>query len=572
MSSDSSEGLNTSQLSPSFSPSSSSNHLPHTPYSPKPQLVYHPPHDAVDNQLNQKLSLLQQPPYILHESSAPPYSQQPHTEPDQEESSAPIHDPIQQQIIELEQDPTSAPIDDEDNISLAAPIYDPTAVAAPYLTYHQEPTCDQVDTSRTHRNRTALIAFIVQLVAFLSMSIYAIVLWVSNVYYGGQTGLMPGVSKTMAPVFFYAILLMAFMDRFPKQAIDSGFALSMFSVSATIVVTWNQEGTIGFWMIVLLGCLVVLLPACWYYLRRRIPFTSALLKSTSTLSREHRSIRVLSYIGLGVQLFLTLLFSLITSAGFLYVSELAPEGYRALGALCYLSYFWTSQVITNIVYATVAGVSSAHYLPSKNLSENSFKTILKRVCTTSLGSICYGSLIITPVQIVRSVSNRLRTSTDDGDVYCVSCLDALIGCVRGFNTSINKYAFYDVATYGKPFLPAARDTWSSIESRRIDVLLRDYTLGYVLLVHAIFYAVLCFSIGVEFSEFGSLYFVAAGCMAIQIVFTAGAAADASAASALVALAKDPLVFAKTNADLFAELREAYPASSFGLVVIIPGVP
>ncbi|KAF9383243.1 putative choline transporter, neither null mutation nor overexpression affects choline transport [Podila verticillata] len=472
MSSDSSEGLNTSQLSPSFSPSSSSNHLPHTPYSPKPQLVYHPPHDAVDNQLNQKLSLLQQPPYILHESSAPPYSQQPHTEPDQEESSAPIHDPIQQQIIELEQDPTSAPIDDEDNISLAAPIYDPTAVAAPYLTYHQEPTCDQVDTSRTHRNRTALIAFIVQLVAFLSMSIYAIVLWVSNVYYGGQTGLMPGVSKTMAPVFFYAILLMAFMD----------------------------------------------------------------------------------------------------SAGFLYVSELAPEGYRALGALCYLSYFWTSQVITNIVYATVAGVSSAHYLPSKNLSENSFKTILKRVCTTSLGSICYGSLIITPVQIVRSVSNRLRTSTDDGDVYCVSCLDALIGCVRGFNTSINKYAFYDVATYGKPFLPAARDTWSSIESRRIDVLLRDYTLGYVLLVHAIFYAVLCFSIGVEFSEFGSLYFVAAGCMAIQIVFTAGAAADASAASALVALAKDPLVFAKTNADLFAELREAYPASSFGLVVIIPGVP
>ncbi|KAF8952828.1 putative choline transporter, neither null mutation nor overexpression affects choline transport [Haplosporangium bisporale] len=351
--------------------------------------------------------------------------------------------------------PTSAPIDDEDNISLAAPIYDPTAVAAPYLTYHQEPTCDQVDTSRTHRNRTALIAFIVQLVAFLSMSIYAIVLWVSNVYYGGQTGLMPGVSKTMAPVFFYAILLMAFMDR--------------------------------------------------------IPFTSALLKSTSTLSREHRSIRV----------------------------------------------------ITNIVYATVAGVSSAHYLPSKNLSENSFQTILKRVCTTSLGSICYGSLIITPVQIVRSVSNRLRTSTDDGDVYCVSCLDALIGCVRGFNTSINKYAFYDVATYGKPFLPAARDTWSSIESRRIDVLLRDYTLGYVLLVHAIFYAVLCFSIGVEFSEFGSLYFVAAGCMAIQIVFTAGAAADAT---------KDPLVFAKTNADLFAELREAYPASSFGLVVIIPGVP
>lgn len=129
-----------------------------------------------------------------------------------------------------------------------------------------------------------------------------------------------------------------------------------------------------------------------------------------------------------------------------------------------------------------------------------------------------------------------------------------------------------MATYGKPFFPAARDTWSSIESRRIDVLLRDYALGYVLLVHAVFYAVLCAAIGFAFSEFGILYVVAAGWMAMQIVFTAGAAADASAASALVALAKDPLVFAKTNADFFAELREAYPASSFGLVVIIPGVP
>lgn len=146
------------------------------------------------------------------------------------------------------------------------------------------------------------------------------------------------------------------------------------------------------------------------------------------------------------------------------------------------------------------------------------------------------------------------------------------GCVRGFNKSINKYAFYDVATYGKPFFPAAQDTWSSIESCRIDVLLRDYALGHVLIVHAVFYAVLCGTIAFAFAFNGPLYLFAAGWVAMQIVFTAGAAADASAASALVALAKDPLVFANTNVEFFAELREAYPASSFGLVVIIPGVP
>lgn len=199
MSSASSKGLNTP--------------LSHTPYSPKPQLVYHPPHDAIDNQPNQNLSLLQQPANTLHEPSAPPYSQQLHTKLDQEEPSAPIDDPIRQQIIELEQDPTSAPIDDEDNISLAAPIYDPTAVAAPYLTYRQEPTFDFVDTSGTLRNRIALIAFIVQLIAFLSWSIYTIVLWVGKVNYVNRSNPMPGVAKTMAPVFFYAILMIAFFDR-----------------------------------------------------------------------------------------------------------------------------------------------------------------------------------------------------------------------------------------------------------------------------------------------------------------------------------------------------------------------
>lgn len=146
------------------------------------------------------------------------------------------------------------------------------------------------------------------------------------------------------------------------------------------------------------------------------------------------------------------------------------------------------------------------------------------------------------------------------------------GCVRGFNTSINKYAFYDVATYGKAFYPAARDTWSSIESRRIDVMLRDFILGNVLVAHALFYGVLCGMIALAISDIGLLYVPVAVWAAMQIVFSAGAAADASAASALVALAKDPLVFAKANPEFFAELREAYPAASFGLMVIIPGVP
>lgn len=199
-------GLNTPQSSSS---SSSSNRLPFTPYSPPDEPVYNP-HDAlqIDNQSSQKHSQ----PDTLHEPSAPPYSQQP-TSADQEVSSAPIDDPIQQQILAAEQDPNSAPIDDDDNISLAAPIYDPTAVAAPYLTYVQEPAIEHVDTSRTHKNRIARIAFIVQLAFFLCVTIYAIVIWSIDYFSDRQNELMPGVMKSMAPVLLYAPLMMAFVNR-----------------------------------------------------------------------------------------------------------------------------------------------------------------------------------------------------------------------------------------------------------------------------------------------------------------------------------------------------------------------
>lgn len=123
---------------------------------------------------------------------------------------------------------------------------------------------------------------------------------------------------------------------------------------------------------------------------------------------------------------LTLFFIMIVCAESKYNGWTIP-GYEIFVLLCAPCYYWTSQVITNIVYATVAGVAAAHYLPSKTQSETCFKSCLNRVCTTSLGSICYASLILPPVQLVRSASNRLRTSEDDVDICCVSFLDAIIG-------------------------------------------------------------------------------------------------------------------------------------------------
>lgn len=59
----------------------------------------------------------------------------------------------------------------------------------------------------------------------------------------------------------------------------------------------------------------------------------------------------------------------------------------------HLSYLWTSLVITNIVYATAAGLTPAYFLPGPPTwqKRKPFLQVLKRVCITSLESVCYGS-------------------------------------------------------------------------------------------------------------------------------------------------------------------------------------
>lgn len=77
--------------------------------------------------------------------------------------------------------------------------------------------------------------------------------------------------------------------------------------------------------------------------------------------------------------------------------KIGPAAYLLL-----LSLFWGCGVIVNIVHTTIAGTVAAWWFNAN--SKGATGAALKRSCTTSLGSICFGTLLVAILETFMSVS------------------------------------------------------------------------------------------------------------------------------------------------------------------------
>ncbi len=145
------------------------------------------------------------------------------------------------------------------------------------------------------------------------------------------------------------------------------------------------------------------------------------------------------------------------------------------------------QVIKNVVHVAVSGLFATYYFmavpdpsqPGKHsLSvRNPTAKAAGRAVTTSFGSICYGSLIIAIIQLIRSlIRSAADQSARDGNIlaffclYCVlCCLDMIEAIAQYFNkviflfvalslqpSQLRQYAFTQVAIYGKDYCTAGK--------------------------------------------------------------------------------------------------------------------
>ncbi|KAF7964692.1 hypothetical protein HWV62_4171, partial [Athelia sp. TMB] len=165
------------------------------------------------------------------------------------------------------------------------------------------------------------------------------------------------------------------------------------------------------------------------------------------------------------------------------------------------SFLWTSQVIGNVSLATLAGgpYGSWYYFGPREhgqMPKNPTLSAFGRASTLSLGSIAFGSLIVTLLEILqmfcRAVQNNaaqdgngqslvnyelpgvLTPADATGVEVCLACCaNCLIGILESAVQYFNRYAYIEISLYGKPYIPAAKDTWRLFKDRGIDALIND---------------------------------------------------------------------------------------------------
>lgn len=154
-----------------------------------------------------------------------------------------------------------------------------------------------------------------------------------------------------------------------------------------------------------------------------------------------------------------------------------------------LSYYWTQQVIKNVIHVTVAGVVGTWWIVPIEASSCCSPSILDsflRSVTNSFGSICCGSLLVAVIQTLHQLVIQARREGEDNILLCL--LECIISLLERIMLYFNKWAFVYVGLYGYEYMEAGKRVMTLFQARGWTTIINDdlisNTLGLMSLVIA----------------------------------------------------------------------------------------
>lgn len=136
-------------------------------------------------------------------------------------------------------------------------------------------------------------------------------------------------------------------------------------------------------------------------------------------------------------------------------------------------------VTKNVVHCVAAGAVGEWWFGSHDA--NTVHRSQSRALSSALGSICLGSLIVAALQALETLllsAPRRKASGSSAN----ACLECLVALVKRNALYFNKFAFCQVALYGKDFRTAGADTLRLFRDRGWSFLLTDNLVESVLAV------------------------------------------------------------------------------------------
>lgn len=218
----------------------------------------------------------------------------------------------------------------------------------------------------------------------------------------------------------------------------------------------------------------------------RFPFSMLVLRKAVNMLWELPETAKVSYVFLIAMLMWMVLWSFGVSG--VIASSIADGGRWWLLMIFSVSLFWTGAVFCNVVHVIVAGLvtlvlihggRASPTMPSKPLFRS-----FKHSVTTSLGSVCYGSLFTAAIRTLRWGIRGVRSLIEHNECL-LCCVNFLFNLVETLVRFFNKYAYVQLAITGKSFNHSACDAWELFQSTGIEALVAYDCSGAILLMTVI---------------------------------------------------------------------------------------
>ncbi|KAL3699919.1 hypothetical protein R1sor_017941 [Riccia sorocarpa] len=279
-----------------------------------------------------------------------------------------------------------------------------------------------------------------------------------------------GVAGSIFAVVWQMAFRMAPVGMILFSIWSGAFAMSLLGI--VLIATGKTTGLIGllFFFAGLAQCLYA------FVVRRRISFAGDMLKKIITILNRYPSTYMVSYLWI----LLAGGWTLVIIFGISGVASMAEGSFIILGYV--VSLVWTMQVLRNVIRVAVAGTVSNFYVHGlDNMPMMPTYVALLRACSISLGSICFGSAIVPLVEVPCHVLRRIDAQGGASE-FLFSCVTCFLRCFETLIRYFNKWAYIQVAMYGKPFVRASKDTWDMLRVQNVDCLIHDDLIGSIMLI------------------------------------------------------------------------------------------
>ncbi|KAG9322389.1 hypothetical protein KVV02_005272 [Mortierella alpina] len=472
----------------------------------------------------------------------------------------------------------------------------------------KDPTEGKFTAEARYNDVWASALFLANTTAFIGLNVYSFKAYASNLA-APDPVLDDGTLRAAAFAVDHSLLILALSSILLSFALSFGYFVLiqtktaflvkftfLFSVFVTVAmgVFLIMSGSL-FWggLNMLVGILVLFMYKYW---AAKMPFAVELLKTVTSVTRKYPATLAVALSGLFVQIAWSAfwIFSLaVNYSVFQRISncrveddqdgkgKIVCDNNKLYMVMIYLNFvmFWNSEVVKNVVHVTISGVFGAYYFfegSASGVPSSPTLSSAKRALTTSFGSICFGSLLIALLQTLRYILNSLRSDSDDGlSAFLAMCASCILSCLEGLFEIFNKFAFTQVAIYGKPFIQAASDTWAMIKDRGVDAIVNDSLVGNVLGMGTL-------AVGLASALYGYLFIkivqpsfydpeneILAVLAVVFLEMILGAVMmsipnnvlDSGVTTTFVALAEDPEVLHRTKPELYQSIVQHYPEIS-----------